>query len=409
MRPDSRASCVVRQRTSCVVRHRAWCVVRQRASYVVRLMRQGGLAIALVSPVVARAQGTLSTQGLGFPQGQLSTQARTMGGAIAETDPFSPINPASIGFHGVAILFMQADPEYRDVRVAGRMQRSSVARFPVIFGSLALGSKWAVSASAATLLDRTWETTTRDTQVVGPDTVAGTIVNRSDGSISDLRIAASYAVTPWLRLGVAGHALSGRDALRDRHIFDDTVRFVGTTQERVIGFGGNAVSVGAQTMWPTFGTIGVSYRRGSGLRSYAGNTVVGRASAPDHFGASVAFLGIRGTTLAARAGWDGWKSVQGLSPTLNIHEAWDVGVGADVTGPRFGGSPVGFRAGLRWRTLPFSTTPTPTKERTMGGGFGLPMGRGRAELHMGALRSFRTGADATENAWTISTGFAVRP
>ena len=57
------------------------------------------LALAL-SPRMTLAQGTLSTQGLGFPPGQLSTPAILMGGSIGEADPFSPLNPASIGLLG---------------------------------------------------------------------------------------------------------------------------------------------------------------------------------------------------------------------------------------------------------------------------------------------------------------------
>ena len=49
------------------------------------------------------------------------------------------------------------------------------------------------------------------------------------------------------------------------------------------------------------------------------------------------------------------------------------------------------------------------KERTFSGGFGFPMGGGRVELHLGALRATRTSGNTTENAWTISTGFAIRP
>lgn len=53
----------------------------------VAILRLALTAAMMVTPVLARAQGTLSTQGLGFPPGQLSTAARTMGGATGEADP----------------------------------------------------------------------------------------------------------------------------------------------------------------------------------------------------------------------------------------------------------------------------------------------------------------------------------
>jgi hypothetical protein len=112
-----------------------------------------------------------------------------------------------------------------------------------------------------------------------------------------------------------------------------------------------------------------------------------------------------------------------LAGTLHIHEGWDIGAGADVTGPRFGGSAIDLRAGFRSRTLPFSVSGSEVTEQTWSGGFMIPMGRflgsSRAvELNFGALRSARTTAGipgptgtipVSEKSWTISTGFSVRP
>jgi hypothetical protein len=378
------------------------CVVR-RASVVL------ALACVMSAPRFVSAQGTLSTQGLGFPPGQLSTPAIVMGGAIGEIDPFSPINPASIGLMVTPIIWFQAEPEYREMRIGTQTQRTSVARFPLVLGSMPLGSRWGVALSASTLLDRTWETTVRDTQVVSGDSVLSTVANRSDGSIADLRLAVSHATTRWLRIGVGGHAFSGRDVLRVSRNFDDIVRFAADTQRTTLSFGGNAVSVGAQGLWPRLGTVGVSYRHGGSIHTYSGNTIVGSGSAPDHIGVSMAYLGVTGTTLGVRAARDSWSRLQDLSKSMHVHEGWDIGIGADATGPKFGDSPVGLRAGVRWRTLPFSADTTPVKERTLSGGIGFPMASGRVELHLGALRAKRTSGSATENAWTISTGFAIRP
>jgi len=370
-----------------------------------------GLAAALLALATSgvAAQGTLSTQGLGYPPGQLSTPAITMGGAIGEIDPFSPINPAALGLMTSPIVFFQAEPEYRQLRIGGKMFRSSVMRFPVFVGGLPLGERWWIGISASTLLDRTWETTTPDTQFVGTDTLAGRITDRSEGSIADLRFALAYAPAGWLRIGVAGHAYSGRDVLRTIHTFEDS-SFAGTLQSSTLSFGGNAITVGAQTVWPKFGTLGFSYRHGGTLHVYdASDAVIGTGSVPDHIGVSFAYLGLRGATLAARAAKDKWSDTQGVTSNGNIHEGWDVGIGGDVTGPRFGGSPIAFRLGGRWRTLPFSISSAPVKERTVSGGVGLPFASGRVELHVGLLRASRTSGNTSEGAWTISTGFGIRP
>lgn len=371
--------------------------------------RAAAVVFALVSAGAASAQGTLSTQGLGFPPGQLSTQALSMGGSLGESDAFSALNPASIGLLTSAIVFMQSEPEFRRVTIGDVAQRSSVARFPMFMGAMPLGPRWAVGLSVSTLLDRTFQETTRDSQVVSTDTLAATVQNRSDGSITDVRLAASYAASSWLRVGIAGHAYSGRDVITRVRAFDDTAVFIKDSAQTTVGFGGNAVSLGLQTVWPKIGAIGISYRFGGTLRSYNGDSVITAASVPDHFGISLVYLGISGTTFAVRAARDGWSNTNGLAPNLNIHEGWDFGVGADATGPKFGGAPVGLRAGVRWRTLPYSPFPSAVKERAFSGGAGFPMARGRVELHLGVVRAWRTTTDASENSWTISTGFAVRP
>src|SRR5687767_16031882 len=105
----------------------------------------------------ALAQGTLSTQGLGFPPGQLSTRARTMGGSVGEADPLSPLNPASLILLLSPIVSFQAEPEHREITFGTQSITSSISRFPLFMGALPLGSRWRVGLAVSTLLDRTYE------------------------------------------------------------------------------------------------------------------------------------------------------------------------------------------------------------------------------------------------------------
>ena len=99
-----------------------------------------------------------------------------------------------------------------------------------------------------------------------------------------------------------------------------------------------------------------------------------------------------------------------LSPTLKIHEGLDIGVGADVIGPRFAGNAINLRAGARWRTLPFSADGKAVSEDTWSGGFGVPFAGNRAEVNFGAVRAARrSDSGISANAWPLSTGFALRP
>jgi hypothetical protein len=365
---------------------------------------------ALLAATSAHAQGTLSTQGLGFPPGQLSTLSRTLGGATGELDPLSPLNPAALGLLRNPMIYMQADPEFRTLQIGAESQRTSVARFPIFLGALALGSRWTAAVSASTLLDRTWTTVVRDTQIVGADTLGSDVTQRSDGSIADLRVGASFQARQWLRIGLSGHAYSGRDLRIASRLYDDTLRFRSDTQSTTLSFGGNAVTVGAHAFWPRVAAVGLTYRKGGSLKAFDGTSEIATGSAPDHVGLSVAYLGMRGTSIAARVARDDWDAVRGLSSTLNIHNGLDIGVGVDVIGPRFAGSGMNLRAGGRWRTLPFSADGNAVTEDTWSGGFGLPVAGGRAELNFGALRSMRrSDSGISEKAWTLSTGFAVRP
>src|SRR5437867_3233381 len=278
-------------------------------------------------PRVAAGQGTLSTQGLGFPPGQMSTGALTMGGATGESDALSVLNPASIALLGSPVLLMQAAPEYREMRTRGNTFRTSVSRFPLFLGAIPLGPRWTIGISASTLLDRTWQTINPDTQIVSGDSVISTLQQLSDGSIVDVRVAVGRVTGRWWKVGIAGHAFSGRDVLRNVRTFQDSLRFARDTEQTTLSFGGNAISVGGLAQWPRLAAIGFSYRHGGGLSAYNGDQVVGRGSAPDHYGLSVVYLGISGTTLGVRAARDTWSRLQGISSTLNVHEGWDIGVG----------------------------------------------------------------------------------
>ncbi len=368
------------------------------------------LGALVLAPASARSQGNLSTQGLGFPPGQLSTKALSLGGSIGESDALSPLNPASLSLLLTSLIAMQAEPEYREVKLGSTKQRTSVARFPLFMGSIPIGTRWVAGVSASTLFDRTWSTASRDTQVVGADTIGSTVTQASEGSVVDLRLALAYTIRSWLRVGVGAHAYSGQTGLRAIHMFDDTVRFASDTQRTSVGYGGSAMSFGVLMLWPTRGTVGMSYRRGGTLNTYDGTKITKASSAPDHFGVSVIYLGIEGTTLAARIAKDAWSRSASLSSSLNVYEGWDTGLGVDVQGPRFGSGAMALRAGARWRTLPFSVGSYAITERTLSGGLGLPLARGRSEVSLGVLRSAREGSSGiTEKAWTLSTGFSLRP
>ncbi len=55
----------------------------------------------------ARAQGALSTEGLGYPSGQISARSEGAGGSLGDFDALSLVSPSSIAGAGSAAHFFK--------------------------------------------------------------------------------------------------------------------------------------------------------------------------------------------------------------------------------------------------------------------------------------------------------------
>lgn len=361
-------------------------------------------------PDAAAAQGNLSTQGFGYPPGQLSTRALGTGGALAELDPASPLNPASLARFGTTTLFFQMEPEYRAVQTNGGTERTTVARYPLVIAAIPIGARWTLGISSSTLLDRTWATSTQSSQTIGADTVVTTNSFRSDGSINDVRVAVAFAPSAWLHFGLAGHAYAGSDRESIGRSFSDTLRFLPFSQQRTLSFGGGAVSGGVEFAAAKLAAATLSFRHGGRLHALAGDTSVASGGAPDRIGVSAAYLGIAGTMIAARTSLERWSSL-GDFGGARAADAWDTAVGADVAGPRFGAErALMLRAGARWRTLPFLISGSKVSERSWTVGAGTAFADGRMSADVTGVRALRdAGIGVAERAWTLSVGLTVRP
>jgi hypothetical protein len=369
---------------------------------------------AMVAPVLAHAQGTLSTQGFGYPTGGMSARSLGTGGAITEFDPLSSTNPAAIPSIGGGALYVQLEPEYRQLTVGAGNERARIARHPLAFVAVPLRSNLMAGISASNLLDRSFESTERRTQVIGDSSLGTTNFFKSDGAIGDVRVALAWAPSAWLRLGVAGHAITGDNRLRSTQQFDDSARFATIVDTSTVTYVGAAVSAGATIFIREQIGLAASYRKGGSMSVKRADTTLGKANVPDRMSFSVAYVGIRGTTIAARTSKDSWTRMRGLgSPTLPISEEWDTSIGADILGPRFAQRAIQVRAGARWRTLPFGLATTAVRERSASFGLGTLFARGRIALDVSGIRALRepvnTALDLRESAWTVSAGLTVRP
>lgn len=383
-----------------------------------------GVLLVALGTSGAAAQGNLSTQGFGYAPGQLSTTAMSLGGGTAELDPSSGLNPATAALWGATVLFMQYEPELRTVKSGGASTRTTTARFPMVGMSVPLGQRLTAQASASTFLDRTWTSSSTRQQDIGGTVVDATELFSSNGGITDFRVALAYHASSRFQIGLAGHVFSGENRISIDQIFPDTVTFSGTSQRSKISYGAFGASAGA--LWRLARTVGVgaSVRVGGDMETQAGDTVLSRAKLPMRYGFGVAYSGISGVALSARANFDEWSAMEPLrraGSNLRAYDSWDYGIGADVSGPSIGRRTIALRLGARHRGLPFGVGGGSTGEQTrvtetsLSGGFGVPLGIARSQIDVGISRASRKpenaaiAGGATESAYILSFGVRVRP
>jgi hypothetical protein len=372
------------------------------------------LAALVASP--ARAQGNLSTQGFGYPPGQFSTRAWGTGGAIAELDPLSPINPASLALHSSRIVEFQLEPEFRTVNSPTGSEKTTTARYPNVFVAFPVGKGWVIGAGGSTLLDRTSTTDFSTTEILaGPDTVPMHTTYRIDGAMSDLRLAGGYNLTPWMRIGLGLHGITGHNLVSITQTFDDSLQFQSFNQSLVLDFTGLAGSAGVQLTSKSWG-LGMSGRVGGNIHTSVEDTVLSRAKVPSRFGVTLAYTGIANSAFAIRTAWDGWSALNGLStPDTHAVDAWDSSIGADIAGPRMGARTIFLRLGARTRTLPYQAhgldgVAHNVNENSGTGGLGTTFANGRVIADFAAIYANRSaGLPASEHAWTLSFGISLRP
>ncbi len=365
----------------------------------------------------AAAQGSLSGQGYGYPTGQLSTRALGTGGGLAEFDPVSPLNPASLTLYGRTAFAFQYDPEFRTTTVGSAVARNTIARFPVVAIGVPFRQRFTFGFSASTFLDRSFTTTDSTATSVGDSTVSARETVESRGSISDLRLGVGAVVTRWLQVGVAVHRLTGNNRLVTGRQFYDTTNFGSITDSTTLSFTGSAFSAGALVS-PVRGlSLAGSVRRGGSMRAEFGDTVVGRGTVPNRYGLGLRVDRITGATIAASYARTIWSSMNGLgSSRLDARDTHELMGGIEALGPSVGAAPVILRLGARQRTLPFAIDGAQIRETAYTGGLGLPLAGGRAVTDLTLQRALRSAVDeptalsgVRERAWTLSLGFTLRP
>lgn len=379
-----------------------------------------GIWSALLTTLVAStavAQGTLSTQGFGYPPGQFSTRALGTGGGLAQFDSDTPVNPAAIALSAEPRVFLQYEPEFRRFSAAGEKSNAVTSRFPVTAASIPFGRRGSFGLSASTFLDRSSATTTTRDLIVGDQATTVTETVRVLGAINDVRLAAGWASSAKFQLGLAGHVFTGQNRVFFNQTFPDSLNLNPVSQGTTLSFTGLAVSAGAIFRPGRSLALAVSGRKGGDISSRLRDTTLTEARVPDRFGAAISFDGITGASLSAQVSRETWSALNGLgsATTAAAVDAWEGGIGLEAAGPRIAERLVVFRAGARFRTLPYQAAESDVSELSFSGGIGAQFFRNRAAFDMTVQHSSRSAGDSSipsdvkERAFILSFGLRVRP
>lgn len=355
------------------------------------------------------AQGSIGAQGLGYPVSGLSGAAAAMGGANAEIDPNSFVNPAAITRSNRLSIMVRFEPEMRETTVGTQRAYANLVRFPGFQATGAYG-RWVGAIGISPMLDRTWRNQTEDTLVVGGVPTPSQLRVGSVGSMNDARVAVGYVISPEIQIGAALHAVVGENQSFFQRSFADTSGVQGVSQTNSFGFVGRAFSLGVVAEVIPDLVVSASHKFGDDLTLELQGDELRTAKVPSRTGLGLAYFGVRGITAHARVDQVRWTDLENLSESASsVHDALELAAGVEALGPAFFGSNLMLRAGLRDRTLPFGVNGNEVKENGYAFGLGLPLARGRSQIDLGAQRLTRTVQGATENSWFISIGFGIRP
>ncbi len=363
------------------------------------------------------AQGALSTQGFGYPPGQLSSRVLATGGGLTEFDYDTPINPAAIGLAGEPRLYLQYEPEFRKLTNGSATSSTITARFPVVSVLVPAGSHATFGVSVSTFLDRSSATATTRTLDVAGTNATITENNRVIGSINDIRFAAGWAPNQKLQFGLGGHVFTGQNKDFFSQTFPDTLKFTAITQTSTLGFTGYGVSAGVLVRASRVLGFGLSALKGGNITARAsGDTVVSEAKIPDRISAGLSYEGIPGSSISAHVSHETWSRMNGLGGPLGAAaaDAWDSGLGLEAIGPKIADRQTILRLGARYRTLPYEAAGDKVKELSFAAGLGAQFFQNRAAFDFGVERAARSPnasslSALSERSYIFSFGLHVRP
>ncbi len=390
--------------------------------------------LAALGPAPLAAQSLLATSGLGVPVPPLDARARALGGVPTGLFGFdlslgNPADAADVLYRGG---MASVQPYSRSDELNGQKATTSGARFPLL-RVLYPNRRFVFSLGYGGFLDQNWAVTDRTVGQFGGDTATVVDVASSIGGISQLRLGASYLLSPRLAVGAAFGLYTGSVTRTITRLFPDSAQgsFLNFNSQTAWGFHGPLASAGFRAdlgsivrvagAFTWSGTLKADSSKGSAQpRTY-------QMPLQGEFGASA----ILAPSLALTAGgsWEGWSkttfapadlpgtcTTTVCPPSFLSRNTWSYGAGLEYGGTRAGIRTFPFRIGYHYAQLPFyapgDKLPT-EKSGTIGMGMRIggsensPAAQFDGALERGSRGGGPSSGPLSESFWRLTFSLAI--
>lgn len=383
-----------------------------RASFLSRQAVAGallGLGLCVAGPVWG--QSLFSTGGLGLVSDPQDARGSALGGiGLGLPGPeISWSNPAGAVGLPAAGLRVSFQLDGYDATFAGRGSTGSTARFPLILGAFPFGSRWAVTAGFAGMLDQNWRFEQLDTLVVGTDSVQVLDRVSSEGGVSRFRVGAGYRPLSTLSIGLGAELFTGGVRRISGRIFPGQAAPACCSASWAYSGVGALGSVD----WTPSEAVSVALAASAGGSldaevdtARSGDDAVDASyDLPVMVNAAASGRIAPNVLLTLGGDWAGWSSLNdALEEQGGARDSWSVQGGVEVELFQILGQPLPVRLGARTERLPFRWAGDANEwadERALTGGTGLGFSGGAARVDLSVERGTRGSESAglEESYW----------
>lgn len=358
-----------------------------------------GAGLALVVPPLAGQDSQFGVNTLGTPARQESARARGAAGAFVLFDFLSPLGEAALADLDRGVFGAQTQITRRQVAYAGgETVNLKDSRFPVLIAAGSTPWKVRVGAGFATYLDRSYVVVRRDSLLLRGIQQPFTDELKSDGNVTDLRLAIAGRPTRRIAIGGAVHLLTGSTQEEVRRRWDDSLTYRNTFELENVEYTGVGVSVSALVAVTARVRVAGWYRSDGTLTTKARGASVATDELPTQLGAGVEWRPRGVLRVAGTVRWAGWGVARGGHDTFG----WAVGAEA-------GSQSLPVRIGVRRDQMAFGPGGDAPTELGFTAGLGKAFGQGRARFEFALERVLRSGVELDERLWTMQIGLVVQP